>query len=96
MAMAGYKPKVAIRIPKPCSESWEAMAGDARVRHCGECGRDVRNLAAMTPAEIDAMLAAPGPLPCMRLVQYEDGSLLTARVEQRAGVWRGARKRATL
>ena len=66
------------------------MAGDARVRHCGACGRDVRNVATMTPAEIDAMLAAPGPLPCMRIVQYQDGSLLTARVEQKPGMLRRA------
>lgn|GEM_PF-4886929 len=83
--MSGYKPKVAITIPKPCSESWEAMAGDARVRHCGGCDRDVRNVATMTPAEIDAMLAAPGPLPCMRIVQQQDGSLMTARVESQRG-----------
>ena len=84
--MSGYTPKVTITIPKPCSESWEAMAGDARVRHCGACDRDVRNVATMTPSEIDAMLAAPGPLPCMRIVQYQDGSLLTARVEQKPGM----------
>jgi len=84
--MSGYKPKVAITIPKPCNESWEAMAGDARVRHCGACGRDVRNVATMTPSEIDAMLAAPGPMPCMRIVRYQDGSLLTARVEQKPGM----------
>src|SRR6185312_7923892 len=84
--MSGYKPKVAITIPNPCRESWEDMAGDARVRHCGACGRDVRNVATMTPSEIDAMLAAPGPLPCMRIVRYQDGSLLTARVEQKPGM----------
>ena len=57
------------------------MPGDARVRHCGGCDRDVHNLAAMTPAQIDALLAKPGPLPCMRMVRHQDGSLMTARVE---------------
>jgi Carboxypeptidase regulatory-like domain len=79
--MSGYTPKVAIKVAKPCSESWEAMPGDARVRHCGGCNRDVHNLAAMTPAQIDALLAKPGPLPCMRMVRHQDGSLMTARVE---------------
>ena len=72
-----------IRIAKPCGESWEAMPGDSRVRHCGVCDRDVHNVATMAPAQLEAILAQPGPLPCMRLVQYEDGSLLTARVDQR-------------
>lgn len=66
------------------------MTGDARVRHCGACDRDVRNVATMTPAEIDAMLAAPGPLPCMRIVQYPDGSLMAARVETKRGFLRHA------
>jgi hypothetical protein len=81
--MSGYTPKITIAIAKPCSESWETMAGNASVRHCGSCDRDVRNVAAMTPAQIDAMLAQPGPLPCMRLVQFDDGSLLVARSEHR-------------
>src|SRR5580698_5167237 len=81
--MSGYTPKVAMKVTKPCSESWEAMPGDARVRHCGACDRDVHNLAAMTPAQIDALLAKPGPLPCMRMVQFEDGSLMAARVAVR-------------
>ena len=88
--MSGYTPKAAIKVAKPCSESWEAMPGDARVRHCGGCDRDVHNLAAMTPAQIDALLAKPGPLPCMRIVRNVDGSLMTARVEQKPGVIRRA------
>jgi len=83
--MSGYTPKVAIKVAKPCSESWEAMPGDARVRHCAGCDRDVHNLAAMTPVQIDVLLAKPGPLPCMRIVRHQDGSLLTARVESHRG-----------
>jgi hypothetical protein len=88
--MSGYRPTVAIEIAKPCSESWEAMPGDARVRHCGGCDRDVHNLAAMTPAQIEAMLAQPGPKPCMRLVQFEDGSLMAARVAVRRSFFQRA------
>ena len=79
-----------IRIAKPCGESWEAMPGDSRVRHCGVCDRDVHNVATMAPAQLEAILAQPGPLPCMRLVQYEDGSLLTARAEQKPNLLRRA------
>ena len=66
------------------------MPGDSRVRHCGVCDRDVHNVATMAPAQLEAILAQPGPLPCMRLVQCEDGSLLTARAEQGPGLLRRA------
>lgn len=88
--MRSYRPTAPIRIAKPCGESWEAMPGDSRVRHCGVCDRDVHNGATMTPAQLEAILAQPGPLPCMRLVQCEDGSLLMARTEQRPGLLRRA------
>jgi hypothetical protein len=81
--MARYRSSEALRIEKPCGESWEAMAGTSSVRHCESCRHDVLNVAAMTPAQIEAMLAQPGPRPCMRLVVFEDGSLLTAS-ERRA------------
>jgi hypothetical protein len=63
------------------------MPGDVRVRHCGSCDRDVYNLASMTPAQIEAMLAQPGPLPCMRIVRNQCGSLRAARNEQRPNVF---------
>jgi Carboxypeptidase regulatory-like domain len=88
--MRGYRPATPIRIAKPCGESWEALPGDSRIRHCGVCDRDVHNVAAMVPAQLEAVLAQPGPLPCMRLVQYEDGSLLTARTDQKPNLLRRA------
>ena len=88
--MRGYRPATPIRIAKPCGESWEAMPGDSRVRHCSVCDRDVHNVAAMAPAQLEAILAQPGPLPCMRLVQYVDGSLLTARMDQKPDLLRRA------
>jgi hypothetical protein len=88
--MGSYRPATPIRIAKPCGERWEALPGDSRVRHCGVCDRDVHNVAAMAPAQLEAILAQPGPLPCMRLVQYEDGSLLTARTDQKPNLLRRA------
>ena len=66
------------------------MPGNSRVRHCGVCDRDVHNVATMAPAQLEEILVQPGPLPCMRLVQYEDGSLLTARADQRPNLLRRA------
>ncbi len=66
---------------QPCGESWEAMEGGSRVRHCGSCDRDVLNVAAMTPGQLEAVIAEgqrAGAYPCMRMVQLHDGMLLTA------------------
>jgi len=45
----------------------------------------VINAASLTPEEIEGHIRAAlngKPMPCMRLVQFEDGSLLTARTER--------------
>jgi hypothetical protein len=76
--MASYTPTINVVIPAPCSESWESMDGDSRQRHCAACDSQVHNLASMTARQIEALLGAPGPLPCMRIARYEDGSLLVA------------------
>jgi hypothetical protein len=46
----------------------------------------VINAASLTPEEIEERIRAAldgRPMPCMRLVQFEDGSLLTAQSERR-------------
>ncbi len=62
-------------IAEPCTQSWEQMPGTTRVRHCAACDQDVVNLAAMSAAQIARLLA--GPLPCLRIARYDDGSLVT-------------------
>jgi hypothetical protein len=54
------------------------MIGDARVRHCSVCDRDVFDLAEMTPAQVTAMLEARGEAPCVRMKRRADGTLVTA------------------
>ncbi len=63
------------------------MSGDSRVRHCESCGRDVLNTATMTPKQIEAIITRSGPLPCMRMVRNEDGSLLTAQEMRSPSRW---------
>lgn len=66
-----------IKIASPCEASWDEMTGDDRVRHCGQCQRSVYNLSEMTADEVAALLGARGRLPCVRLYQREDGTVLT-------------------
>lgn len=67
-----------LRIASPCTESWDAMKGDDRVRNCASCKLNVFNTREMTEAEIVAMLtAANGGRVCGRIFQRRDGTILT-------------------
>jgi hypothetical protein len=67
-----------LSIASPCKETWDAMVGDDRVRHCSRCDKDVYNLSGMTGAEISALLARRGERPCVRFFKRQDGTMLTA------------------
>ncbi|HEY0062420.1 MAG TPA: hypothetical protein VGC21_09885, partial [Telluria sp.] len=47
-----------ISIASPCTASWDLMQGDERVRHCGDCNKNVFNLSAMPEAEAATLLAS--------------------------------------
>lgn len=68
-----------LAVTKPCEESWEAMRGDARSRHCEACGKDVLNLAAMSRREVErvALRVAAGDAVCGRVTRRMDGELVT-------------------
>jgi hypothetical protein len=67
-----------VRIASPCSASWEDMTGDARVRFCGKCAKNVYNLSEMTREEGEALLAQSEGKTCVRLYKRKDGTVLTA------------------
>lgn len=67
-----------VTVASPCTESWDAMVGNARVRHCSRCDRDVFNLSALSLAEIHALLTEHGQRPCVRFYRRKDGTMLTA------------------
>src|SRR5262245_27675690 len=45
-----------LRVASPCSAAWDNMTGDERVRHCGDCDKDVFNLSGMTRDEAEALI----------------------------------------
>jgi hypothetical protein len=67
-----------VRVAAPCPADWDSMVGDARVRFCGACARNVYNLSAMTRAEAQALLVEKEGRLCVRYFQRTDGTLLTA------------------
>lgn len=52
-----------IEIKSPCSESWEAMSGNAQMRFCSHCEKSVNNLSEMTRKQ------------AMRLVRDSNGRI---------------------
>lgn len=68
-----------ITIASPCAASWDKMQGDERVRHCGDCNKNVFNLSAMPDAAAAALLADnhSGEL-CVRFYQRQDGTVMTS------------------
>lgn len=67
-----------IRVASPCLESWAAMKGDERVRHCDRCNLNVFNLSDMTRADAETLIAEKsGGRLCVRFFQRADGTIIT-------------------
>jgi hypothetical protein len=45
-----------LRVARPCDADWNGMAGNERVRFCGECQKHVYNLSALTRVEAEALI----------------------------------------
>ncbi|MBS2033004.1 MAG: hypothetical protein JST54_34345 [Deltaproteobacteria bacterium] len=67
-----------LEVASPCSANWDAMPGDARLRHCGACNKNVYDLSNLTRAEVEALITATEGKFCARLYQRTDGTVLTA------------------
>lgn len=80
-----------VHIASPCTASWGSMRGDLRVRHCGQCDKNVYNVAEMTREEAEDVIRTHEGEVCMRLYQREDGTILTADCPD--GVKRRRRRR---
>ncbi|MBS1797475.1 MAG: carboxypeptidase regulatory-like domain-containing protein [Acidobacteria bacterium] len=67
-----------IRIAAPCFVPWDAMTGDARVRHCDACRMNVYNIAELTRPEAETLIAGhEGRRLCLRLFKRADGTVIT-------------------
>jgi len=82
-----------IDIPIPCKASWDAMVGDERVRHCGDCRQNVYNIAAFSRREATRLLQERSGRVCLRIFRRPDGTVITDDCRARL---RAARKRGLL
>lgn len=67
-----------VHVASPCTARWDEMQGDARVRHCGACEKDVYDLSEMTMSEAETLLSREGPMACVRLHRRADGTVITS------------------
>src|SRR5262245_16139304 len=67
-----------LRIASPCSQSWEEMSGDERVRFCGACRKNVYDLSSLTREQAEALVLAREGQVCVRFYRRADGTVLTA------------------
>lgn len=72
-------PLANLRVAAPCTEDWNRMRGDERVRDCGSCKMKVFNLSEMSADEARALIARAhkGERVCARFYRRTDGKVMT-------------------
>ncbi len=65
---------IVIDIPTPCAADWEAMTGNAHVRHCALCDKDVHALSELSEAQAVSLLERRDV--CVRLQVAPDGAVV--------------------
>lgn len=58
-----------VRVEDPCTQAWDEMVGNDKVRFCTHCAKDVNNLSAMTRKEAVRLVRKSGGSLCIRYVQ---------------------------
>ncbi|HVF47523.1 MAG TPA: carboxypeptidase-like regulatory domain-containing protein [Pyrinomonadaceae bacterium] len=59
-----------VEVKRPCTEDWEKMDGNNRVRFCSHCSKPVNNLSEMTRKRAMRMVRASGGSLCIRYIQH--------------------------
>jgi hypothetical protein len=83
-------------VSTPCPKTWKELAGNDRVRYCGQCHLNVYNLAEMKPAEIEQLVHKTGGRLCGQLYVRKDrtATLRDCPTGRSNVVWRRIRKAA--
>ena len=65
-----------LKIAAPCNISWDSMKGDERVRHCGQCNKNVYSISNMTESEANEFLRLTNGKACVNFYRRTDGTIL--------------------
>ena len=66
-----------ISVAAPCHADWESMSGTDRVRHCGQCDKNVYNISAISRQEAEDLIRENEGRLCVRFYRRADGTVLT-------------------
>ena len=66
-----------LKVAQPCPADWNAMAGNDRVRYCGQCQLNVYNLSGMAQTEAERLITQAEGRVCVRFYRRADGTVLT-------------------
>ena len=70
-------------VPKPCHAEWATMSGDEKKRFCGECGKHVYNLSAMSTGEAQRFADETQGRECVAYVRTDDGEMFAPNFIER-------------
>src|SRR5688572_6362848 len=59
----------AVRVTQPCTEDWEKMVGNEKVRFCTHCAKSVNNLSTMTRKEALRLVRNSNGRLCIRYIK---------------------------
>jgi hypothetical protein len=68
-----------VQIARSCSNDWESLTGNDRVRFCGECNKNVYNFTAMTRSEAENLIRETAGNICARIIRDVEGFVVTAK-----------------
>lgn len=66
-----------LSVASPCSQKWDDMAGDDRVRFCSACEKNVYQLDQLSTDEVRALVVEKEGKLCWRFFVRKDGTVLT-------------------
>lgn len=83
-----------LKVASPCTEDWEAMTGNDRVRFCSHCSKNVNNVSALTRKDVLKLVRKSGGRLCVRYIKHpQTGAPIFAdrlyQIGRRAGIAAG-------
>jgi len=75
--MTGSQKLPVLELAEPCSNSWDSMSGDDRVRHCSDCNLNVYSSIGLREDELFSLVSDREGRLCMRLFKRADGTVVT-------------------
>lgn len=58
-----------VKVGDPCSEKWEEMSGNDRIRFCSHCSKSVSNLSAITRKQASRLVRSSDGKICIRYIK---------------------------